>query len=471
VAPDAFHYRANLVDRMRAAGRNSEAEALLRAATELESPASAAVGWSALALYSIETGRFEAAAHAFERAVSLDPSGNPELQFGYADALVVAGRHEEALRLAEKMTVPAHRSLVRGRVDLARGQPADALRHFTEGNQLWPNNPVSRYYAAVAAEQVGDFERAIEEYRYSMRVDVHATDGYLRLARLDAAAGQIESAQQTLSFHAGERPAEDEAVLLELELLARLGRPVPPALLARLAPDRRAAAAAAFARGLAAKRDHGAAIEFLLAQQEIDLRDPRNADALAALADALAASGKAKDGLARVDAALKEHPDAAAFHALRGNALRASGADPASARAAYQRALELAPEEHRALVGLAELEAEAGAAEAALALYERAARADASDRGSVRAAADLLVRAGRPDEADARLSALLRDHPYDAQAAIALAELRRARGADPATSAELARRAVRFGGGPPAQALLDRIDAERASAQQPPRPG
>jgi len=463
--PDSFGYRATLIDRMRAAGRQSEAEALLRAATELENPASAAVGWSALALYSLETGRFDEAAAAFERAVAHDPTGSAEIRFGYADALVVVGRYEEALRLADQMTVPAHRSLVRGRVALARGEPAKALEYFTEGNRLWPNNPVSRYYAAAASEQIGAFERAIEEYRYSMRIDPRATDAYLRLARLFAASGQIPSALQTLSFQPGGRPGEEEATLLELELRGRTERVVSRTLLARLAPARRGAAAAALARGIAVARGPAAAIEFLRIQDDLDLRDPKHAEALSELIDALAASGKASDGLARVDAALRAHPDAAVFHALRGKALLAAGRDPSLARAAYQRALEIDSEQHRALAGLAELEAKAGATESALALYERAARADAKDRDSIRAVAALLVQTGRPEEADSRLTGLLRDHPYDAQAAIALAELRRARGADPAATAELARRAVKFKGGPAAKALLDRIEAERSAAQ------
>jgi tetratricopeptide (TPR) repeat protein len=151
-SPDTFGYRASLVERYRASGREKEARELLVEATQLPSPASAAVGWSALALYSIETGDYAEGAHAFEQARALDPTGSPEIVFGYADALVVAGRFDEALKVAEGMTVPAHRALVRGRVALARGEPEAALQAFTEANRLWPNNAVARYYTAVAAE-------------------------------------------------------------------------------------------------------------------------------------------------------------------------------------------------------------------------------------------------------------------------------------------------------------------------------
>ena len=55
------------------------------------------------------------------------------------------------------------------------------------------------------------------------------------------------------------------------------------------------------------------------------------------------------------------------------------------------------------------------------------------------------------------MAALLRDHPYDAAAARALAELRLARGVQDERTVELARRAVAFGGGAEAKALLERI--------------
>ena len=459
-APNAFGYRANLVDRYRQAGRESEAEALLRAATELDDPASAAVGWSAVALYSIETGKFDEGAKAFERARAIDPTGSTEILLGYADALVVAGRHDEALRVADQMTVSAHRSLVRGRVALERGDPKQALEHFSEGNRLWPNNAVARYYTAAAAEQLGDFDRAIEEYRYAMRVDVRATDAYLRLARMQAAAGQPGLALATLEFSPGGRPEEEDAALFELELAARIDRVPPPSVLQRLQRERRPAAAAALARGFATRLGPKPGIEFLRTQRDIDLTDPENVDALAELIELLVASGAPRDGLARVEAATAKHPDTAAFHALRGDALAAAGSSEAAVRAAYQRAFEIEPEQHRALVGLAALEAKAGERESALALYERAARADANDRATARTAADLLAQLGRRDESEARLGQLLREHPYDAQAAIALAQLRQARGAERDVTEELARRAVKFGGGKAAKELLDRIEAE-----------
>jgi tetratricopeptide (TPR) repeat protein len=459
-SPDTFGFRAALVERLRASGKQDDAKALLTEATQLANPASAAVGWAALALYSIETGDYPEGARAFEHARALDPTGSAEILFGYADALVVAGRLEEALDIADRLQVPAHKLLVKGRVELVKGEPAKALAMFSEANRLWPNNAVARYYTATAAEQLGDFKRADEEYRYSIRIDVRATDAYLRLAHMHEAAGRVEDALVPLEFEPGGRPAEDQASLLELELLARTNRPPPPDVLARL-ERRRPAAVAAIARGFMAGKRASTAVAFLRAQKDIDLRDPANAEALAALADAQRAAGKGRDALAAIETAVKAHPDSATLLALRGDARAATAA---AARADFQRALEIDAKEHRALAGLARLEAKAGSAEAAVTLYERAVAADPSDRASAREAAQLLVGLGKSDAAETKLVDLLREFPWDPHAALALAELRRARGADAGATLELVRRAVVFGGGPPAQALLDRIDAERGSA-------
>ena len=93
------------------------------------------------------------------------------------------------LEVAEDLSVPAHRHLIRGRVAQERRDPARALEEFDEALRLWPDNPWARYYAALAAEELGDFERAIEEYRNAIRIDPGATDARTRGAALLLASG------------------------------------------------------------------------------------------------------------------------------------------------------------------------------------------------------------------------------------------------------------------------------------------
>lgn len=469
--PDFRTYRLSLANRLALTGNQEEAEKLMRDATDVPEPALAAVAFADLAGFYFERDRFDESISAFEEALARVPDPGAEFFFAYADALVVGGRYDRALSIAEKMTVVPHRELVRGRVALAKGDPATALQHFTEGLKLWPANAVARYFAADAAEQLGLIDRAIEEYRYSIRADASATDARLRLARLYVASGDEAAALEVIR-HDAERnsPGDFDHTLLELELMARLERTnlLPPRLMEAIRPPARwPLAISALARG---KRAHGgpaAAAQIALQADRLDLASPVNALALTGLVDDLVALGRFDEARALIGAALAAHPEAAVFHALEGRLLAGTEARPAEVRAAYERALELSPDDALALLELARIEAAAAdRREQALALYARAAAADASDTRALRESVELSIALGRSVEAEALLESLLERDPYDGAAALQLARLRLARtngAADPATVA-LLRRAERFGEAAAARPLLQPIEATASAS-------
>jgi tetratricopeptide (TPR) repeat protein len=461
----SYELRSTLALRLVAQGKDDEAEALLRKGTERPTPGEAAEAWAGLGSFLVDRDRLDDALAAFEKARALDSSRSPQLTLAYADALVLAGRYDDALAIADKMDLPAHQAMTRARVALAQGKPGEALRLYENGMRLWPNNAVARYYAGVAAEQLGAFDRAVEYYRYAMRIDDSETDAYLRLARLHAAAGRDREALDSLQFSPGGRPDEVAAALLQTRLLARQGKAgaTPGYVRALLKqPALLGAGVAAMGEGVRERSGAEAALKAMRAVK-IDLQDPLHVEALAAIVEDLAATGKAKQALGLVDAGLRAHPDAAEFHALRGRALVLSGGQVVAARAAFERALELDAKSARALLGLARLEVAAGASDQALALFDRARAADPESSAPVREAAAVLVALGRRGDAETKLSDLLRDQPTDGEAARSLAELRLARGTNDERTLDLARRAVAFGGGAEAKALLERV-TERAQA-------
>jgi len=470
-APLASAYRGALAARLRAAGEAEQAERILLEGTQLEGPAVAASAWLDLGNHYLELEDHAAAASALERALELGGEADPQLSFAFADALVMAGRYERALEVARGMEIPALRELVYGRARLAQGRPAEALEHFGEGLRLWPNNAVARYYAALAAEEVGDFDRAISEYRYAIRADPQATDAPLRLARLYEAEGAYEfglvAARQAVrqDGQPGQGSLDRETELVALRLAARLGRvaEMRGVVAWRVAQRQHAGrVVAALAEGTRARLGPGAAVQRVRQIEQLDLTDPRAEEALRALVVNLGAAGEADAALPYIEAALAAHPDVAAFHEIRGIWLEQRGSPSEEMRTAYQRAFELDPENALALAGLGRLAADP---EVALALYTRAAAADPADPAPQRAAAALLVRLGRREEAERRLAELLREHPYDAVAAARLAELLLAREADTDRTLELARRAARFGGGPGAYELLARVHQQRGEPE------
>jgi tetratricopeptide (TPR) repeat protein len=156
---------------------------------------------------------------------------------------------------------------------------------------------------------------------------------------------------------------------------------------------------------------------------DVDLTDPVNAAALRVLLTYLAELGEHEKAVKRIDSAVAAHPEAAVFHELNGRVLSAAGKPPEKAREAFDRALELDPKHAEALIGLAELSAQAGEVDAALALYDRAADLDPEDPAAALAAAKLAVGAGRTADVQERFEAVLTHHPREADAAIGLAQI------------------------------------------------
>jgi tetratricopeptide (TPR) repeat protein len=472
--PDSRELRFLLADRLRVAGVPGEAEALLRQATETEHPLLAAAAWLDLAKHFQELEDFPAAARAAESGYAAARGAgdvHPDLLLEYANSLTLAGEFERALEVADEMTVPAHQEMIRAQVAQMSGRPAEALEHYDRAFLLWPDNPFARYQAARAAEVLGDFDRAIEEYRYSVRINAGATDARVRVARLHGAEGHFQEALQLLRLKVEQEPLDLEGELLSMYLYARAGWNTDvikgAQAFRRGLPDQFGAAVAKAAQGVAERGGPAGGPESairLIRESEaagLDLTDPRQADSLRELVRLYDQVGRPADGDGSVQAALKARPDAPGFHEILG--LAAEMAErPEDARKAYSRALELDPGYVQALVGLGRLDREDP--ERALAHFERALEKAPTDLEAMRGAAEALIAAGRRDEATPRLEALLAEHPYDAAAAQALADLSLARG-DTDRALSLAQRAVRFRGGPEALDLLGRIHAQRGESE------
>jgi tetratricopeptide (TPR) repeat protein len=215
---------------------------------------------------------------------------------------------------------------------------------------------------------------------------------------------------------------------------------------------------------LAERGNSEAALTLLRSDPKIDLTRPRDAAALRSLCVHLLALARPDQASEAVEAALAAHPELAAFHEIRGLVLEARPASASEALAAYRRAIELDPEHVEALDALGRLAAEAGDVEEALDFYDRAAAAQPSDSAAMARAAALAADSGRSREAEERWEALLREHPWSADAALQLTALRLARGADARRTLELAQRARRFGGGQEAEKLLARVRQEMDEA-------
>jgi tetratricopeptide (TPR) repeat protein len=467
--PGAYVFRTSLARRLRLAGQVAEGDALLLEATRSEGPEVAAV-WMDLGRYRRDAGDPAGAAEAMARAVELAPAAgpvSPQYPFEYAEALLLAKQYDRALEVAERLDLPAHQHVIRARVAQERGDPALALREFTESFRLWPDNAVARYYAARAAEDLGDFDRALDEYRAAIRIDAGATDARTRAGALLAGEGKPRFAMQLLR-DLGHHALEESGERLSLRTIGQVGdlaqiREVRKAY-RRTPAISSAVITAELAEGFAAGGGKPAdAVRLVRETRGIDYRDPANADALRALVR-LTHQAKERGVPREVRSAVGAHPNEAVFQEILGLALELDGQlEPA--RAAYQRAIELEPGNARALTGLGRLALASDPAQA-LDFFDRAAAADPQDAEAKFLAARALIARGARDDAAKRLDALLLKHPIHAEAAALRASLDLDGGVADDRTLERARRAARFGGGPDAVELLARVLAERGESDQ-----
>jgi tetratricopeptide (TPR) repeat protein len=461
--PGSQGYRQALAARAVEDGDEARAEAILRSGTTRPDPRTRSTAWIDLTNFYLARDDLDAAIEAYEQALALTPNPSQAGILQHADLLARAERHAEALEVAKGLEQDAYRGLIEARVHLNEHRPAEALKRLEAVFPTWPNNAGARYYAARAAEQLGDFERAIEEYRQSIRSAPEQTDAGLRLAKLYLEAGALQNAWGTAAHHFRAHPEDPEAVRVLLRAASAAEPESVKQLLTRLRNTRLWPTALAIrAQRIEDTQGPAPALASLEeVEDSVDLTRPANAELLRMRIRLLLAVGRVADARSEVDAALAAAPEVAAFHEVHGLVLEAEGAPAADVHAAYARAIELDENAWLALESLGRRAQAEGDLDRAVALFERAAKA-APERTSPReAAARALLAAGRVAEAEAVWEEQLREHPWDTAAAQALARLRLDRGQADDRALELAERAVLFRGGDAARDLLLEVHRKR----------
>ena len=406
-APENLSLRATLSDRLRRQGDAEGAEKVLREAAESFKSAGA---WNLLAGYYRAQDEPEKALDALEKVAELSGGGDDQVRFTQADLLIDTGQLDRAEKLAGELREQTYARLLRGRILLARGDAKGALEQFDEGIRAWPNNAGARFLAGQAALELGDFDRAVSELREAVRVDNAGTEAAHLLLRLHYGRGEYEEAVRFGKVAARRRGARlDDIFLVGVRAYTELGAwDDARATVASLAQVKGQEKAAVVELARLERRATGPEkAASVLLDSELDLADPANVDALELLGEALVASGKASDALARVDAALAKHADAAELNRLRGDLLLGAGRS-ADAREAYAKAARLDPKLASAVAGLATIQAQEGDLAGAIERFDAAAALAPDSTSYAYSAAQLSLQLGRSEDAEARLRAIVK---------------------------------------------------------------
>jgi len=479
-SPDDPEIRGALVQYLGRLGESKEVEKILRKTVDDAIAAGrgatneTASYWVDLAGFLMEAGRVGEALVAFDSANDiLGDEASPDLLLREAEALIRAREYDLALEMANKTPVEVHGLMLRGRIAFEKGEFEQALDLLGEAALQWPDNAPIRYYRARAAEGVGNFNLAVEEYRQAVRSDATLAAARERLAKLHLAEGDFREASGILSFQSPRKPSTPSTAMriLMVEVEARRGS--EPDL--NIPPDReypvervRRETIKALLRGIEGRTNPKVAAGVLAELEKESVAPIRGAflrervSALISLDDIDGAVREARAGLAARPADLDTKLALA-------RALVAQGKDLDGAARLLREFLKERAEDVEALTLQGDLEAARGNVAAADESYERALgfAPDLWDALGPRIAH--LVDAGKRDEAIRRLEAFVtRDAPYDGRGALELARRLPADADSKERRARLAKQAIRFGAGQEAVDLLRELDPAAAARFAPP---
>jgi tetratricopeptide (TPR) repeat protein len=454
-APENLSLRSNLANRLRNEGDEKGAEKVLVEAAETFGSAAA---WNLLATYYRRTHDSEKALAAVEKVIELTGGGGDELRFTQADVLVDLEQFDRAEEVVKTLDEPVYATLIRGRIQLARGEPAAALESFEKGIRHWPNNPGARYLAGVAAHELGDWERAVSELREAMRADKAQVQAAQLLARIYYDRGDYQQAVNfsSASVRRSKEAREPADFVLASRALTKLGeyeKARNTATSLGELPGQKAASVAEIARVARAQEGPQSAVD-TIAKSELDLSDGANAEALRVLVDNLHALDRGREALAKIDAALERDPETASLHSIRGTVLSRLNRDD-EATQAFETARDLDPKDATALAGLAILAGNAREFAKAVELFDLAAEyADEGMSAYSYSAAQLTLQLGNEADAMERLRTIVRMHPGHAGSRNDLAWLLAEGGGNLDTALSLAEDAQRLD---PSPDILDTV--------------
>jgi tetratricopeptide (TPR) repeat protein len=438
--PASLPARVELAAYLARIDRPDDAErALLEATRDLPGPAP----WEALAEHRRTTGDLTGAVSAL-RSAREQAGDNALIAFKLADLLVDVGELDEARVLGESLPSPAQRSLIRARLSFERREYRRALDELEQGLLQWPDNWGARALAGRAAAELGDFDRALAEYREAMRLDPGRVETALLASQLAVAEGRNDEAFLFATQHLAHGDSTVEMLGIAIRAARAAGRERwAQAVRARLREEHGAAALAIEdAREANRAGDPERAAE-IVASAGLALHEPANAAALFELIEALIAAGQAERALGVATGARRAAPERSCLRAVEGRVQLELGR-LAAAEQSFQAAGEGDASCALASEGLAAIAVRAGRLEQALELLEQALRAQPTHVAAAYRAAQVALALERFEEAERRLREVLRLEPGHAGAANDLAWLLAERGRDLDNALALAERSLRL---------------------------
>lgn len=402
-----------------------------------------------LSAYLGRKGDLEGALAAAERALEADPEDR-RAKLRKAELLVDLGyRSEDKLQIAQgrgivegvlaKEQSDPSALFVRAKIEMAEGDNAaavESLRAAIDGRPDWAQ---ARYVLGSALVLTNDKPGARAELARALEIDPTFVEARRLLAQVHAALDEHEYAIEQGRLYLRQRPDHKPTRILVAQSLVRIGRgdEALGELDAIAADDRDADTLYALARLRASKGEFKEARQLLL---QADAQRPNHPEILRNLLGVERKLGLEAESIARVEAAAVAKPDDARIAVMQGLVAMMAGDMPA-AEAAYQRSVELDPNDMAGYEQLAYFYRVTGQLDKTINTYERALDSNPSSARLHHFLAVLYELNAKPDEAIEHYGEAIENDPRLGESMNNLAYLLAERGDDLDRALDLAQEA------------------------------
>jgi len=308
-------------------------------------------------------------------AIFKDHPKDLQTKKNYIQLLILKNRLEEASRLNEEILKASHNDvealIYKGQIQLRQNEAGGAIQSLQAAIGNDPENAVAHYHLGMAYAQQQDLSRAEQEWREAVRIRPDLADAQRALATVELSRGEVAAVMLTSQEIIKAQPFSADGFLLKAaaELRSRQYSQAQQDAQegAKRAPESPTPYVQMGTVQLA--QDHYGEAEKLY-QQALE-KDPSSADGLSGLMNTYFVQKEFDKAVAAANAQIARTPKSSNFYDLLGTALFNGKKDYPGAEAALEKAIELDKNNVDAIDKLGKVQVQEGAADRALALYQK----------------------------------------------------------------------------------------------------
>jgi tetratricopeptide (TPR) repeat protein len=356
-----------------AQGRKGDAEQFLKQVKNRfpDNPA----GYRMLGDFYFATGDLDKATAEYA-VLYHDHAKDMQVQKNYVQLLILKNRLEEASKLNDAILAANANDnealIYRAQIQIRGGHASDAAQTLENALKNEPDNGVAHYHLGLALDQLGDPERALDEWRTAVRLRPDLIEAQRALTTAAMRQGDMATLEQTATQIINLQPASPDGYAMRA--LSKINRKQ----FASAEEDVKKAIDVAPQSSLGyiqlgnlklVQKQYGEAGKAY--QQALD-REPSSKDGLSGLMNTYLADNQPDKAIAAANLQIAKSPDSSAFYDLLGTALFNRKKDYEGAEAAFKKSAALDKNNADALLKLGQVQVAKGLPDQALATYQHA---------------------------------------------------------------------------------------------------